>query len=35
MKIFKLTSKTEVVTALLQCNCFDYFFQVLFINVTV
>ena len=35
LKIFKLTSKMEVVTALLQCNCFDYFFQVLFINVTV
>ena len=33
--IFKLTSKREVVTALLEYNCFDYLFQVLFVNVTV
>ena len=31
----KLTSKREVVTALLNYNCFDYFFQVLFVNVNV
>ena len=33
--LFKLTSKREVVTALLEYNCLDYFFQVLFVNVTV
>ena len=36
MKIlFKLTSKREVVISLLKYNCFDYLFQVLFVNDTV
>ena len=35
MKYNKLTSKREIVTTLLENNCFDYFFQVLFVNVTV
>ena len=33
--LFKLTSKREVATALLECKCFDYYFQVLFVNITV
>ena len=32
--LFKLTTKREVDTALLEYNFFDYFFQVLFVNVT-
>ena len=32
--LFKLTFKREVVTALLEYNCFDYFFQVSFVNTT-
>ena len=36
MKIpFKLTFKREVVTALLEYNYIDYFFQVLFVNIPV
>ena len=36
LKIFlKLTSKREFVATLLEYNYFDYFFQVLFVNVTV
>ena len=36
MKIpFKLTFKREVVKALLEYNYFDYFFQVLFVNILV
>ena len=33
--LFKITTKREVDTALLEYNFFDYFFQVLFVNVTV
>ena len=33
--LFKITTKREVDTALLDYNFFDYFFQVLFVNVTV
>ena len=33
--LFELTSKKEIITALLEYNCFDYFFQSLFVNVTV
>ena len=32
---FKLNSRREVVTALLEYNWFNYLFQVLFVNVTV
>ena len=36
MKILlKLTFNREIVTALLEYKCFDYYFQVLFVNVTV
>ena len=36
MKIlFKLTFKREVFTTHLEYNCFDYFFQILFVNITV
>ena len=36
MKIlFKITFKTEVVTALLEYNCFDFSFQVLFVIIAV
>ena len=36
MKVpFKLTFKREVVKALLEYNYFDYFFQVLFVNILV
>ena len=31
----ELISKREVVTALLEYSCFDYFFQVLSENITV
>ena len=33
--LFKLTSKRKVASALLECKCFDYYFQVLFVNITV
>ena len=33
--LLKLTSKKHVNTALLEYSCFDYFLQVLFVNVTV
>ena len=36
MKIlFKLTFNGEIATALLEYNCFDYYFQVLLVNVSV
>ena len=36
MKILlKLNSKREVVPAILKYKCFDYFFQILFGNITV
>ena len=31
---FKITFIREIITALLENNCFDYCFQVLFVNVT-
>ena len=31
----KLTFNREIVTVLLEYNCFDYCFQLLFVNVTV
>ena len=33
--LFKLTFKRKVVTSMLEYNCFDYFFEVLFSNITV
>ena len=33
--ILKLTFNREIIPALLEHNCFDYYFQVLFVNVTV
>ena len=33
--LFKLTFKREVVTLMLEYSCFDYFFEVLFSNITV
>ena len=36
MKIlYKLNFNREIVTALLEYNCFDYCIQVVFVNVTV
>ena len=36
MKIlFKLTFKRDAATSLLEHNCFDYFFRVLFVNIFV
>ena len=32
---FKLTLNRKIVTALLEYNCFDCCFQLLFVNVTV
>ena len=33
--LFKLTSKREVVICTVKYNCFDSFFQILFVNITV
>ena len=33
--IFKIIFNREVVTALLEYDCFDYLFQVFFVNTTV
>ena len=35
LNLFRLTSKREVVTALLKYNCYDYYFQVSLLNATV